>query len=68
MIRTLLLFATLATACASSQPKPKDPEPAEPVVDPNAPPKGSVAGGSLAPVEVKKALVAKKEEIKACYH
>lgn len=67
--RSLALAALLVLqGCASSTPKPKDPEPAEPVPASDGPPKGSVAGGSLAPVEVKKALVARKEDVKACYH
>lgn len=62
-----LTLAALLLACASN-PKPKDPEPAEPTPAPDANPKGSVAGGSLAPVEVKKAITAHKDEYKACYH
>lgn len=68
--RSLPLAALpLLLACASTPPKPRDPEPAEPVnANKDANPKGSIAGGSLAPVEVKKALVARKEDVKACYH
>lgn len=66
--RPLVVAALLIIAC-SPAPKPKDPEPAEPVnANTDKDPKGSIAGGSLAPVEVKKALVARKDEIKACYH
>lgn len=56
-------------ACGASTPPPTSAAPAtssEPA--PDAPPKGSVHGGSLAPVEVKKALTAKKDEVRACYH
>jgi TonB family protein len=68
--RALTLAAVVVLlACASSNPKVKDPEPAEPVnSNDDKGPKGSVAGGSLAPVDVKKAIVARKEDVKACYH
>ncbi len=61
------LVGVLAGACAGT-PKPRDPEPAEPAPASDTAPKGSVAGGSLAPVDVKKALVARKDDVKACYH
>jgi TonB family protein len=68
MTNRSLSLAALLLACASN-PKPKDPEPAEPVnanSDPN--PKGSVAGGSIAPVDVKKAIGEHKDDFKGCYH
>ena len=67
-MRRIALFLALS-ACGPSTPPPvtTTPEPA-PTASPDAPPKGVVYGGSLAPVDVKKAIVAKKAEIKACYH
>lgn len=61
------LFVLASYACGPSAPPPKAAEP-EPASSSDAPPKGSVYGGTLAPVDVKKALVARKEDVKACYH
>lgn len=56
-----------AFACAGSTPPPSVPPP-ESSASSDAAPKGTVTGGSLAPVQVKKALVARKADVKACYH
>jgi hypothetical protein len=62
------LLALAIIGCASgSAPPPKEPEPAAPAPgDDN--PKGRIHGGSIAPVEVKKAIATRKAEIRACYH
>jgi len=63
---SLLVLAPFACGPSAPPPKAAEPEPAASTGD--APPKGSVYGGTLAPVDVKKALVARKEDVKACYH
>jgi TonB family protein len=63
-----LLFGALFLGCASNPPPPAQTTSQEPAADPNAPPKGKMYGGTLAPVEVKKALLARKDDVKACYH
>lgn len=63
----LALCACGPYGCGPGAPPPKAAEP-EPAASSDAPPKGSVYGGTLAPVDVKKALVARKEDVKACYH
>ncbi|MGZ3419362.1 MAG: TonB family protein [Polyangiales bacterium] len=67
-MRALIVFALLASCASSSNPPPAPPPSSEPAADPNAPPKGKMYGGTLAPVEVKKALVARKDDVRACYH
>jgi hypothetical protein len=57
----------LASSCGSSNPPPKQPEP-EPATTATGDPKGSIHGGSIAPVEVKRAIGEHKAEFKACYH
>jgi TonB family protein len=65
-VRTAILF-TLLLAC-SSNPPPKQPEPEPATPTTSGDPKGSIYGGSIAPVEVKKAITEHKAEYKACYH
>jgi TonB family protein len=69
-VRVHLLIAALSLGCASTpKPAPAASEPpATESADSNAPPKGKMYGGTLAPVEVKKALVARKDDVRACYH
>lgn len=64
LLLSLVLSQALALGCSPAA--PPAPPPAPPVHDET--PKGSVAGGSLAPIEVKKALQTKRDEIRACYH
>lgn len=66
-MRLLLIFVPLFVACTQPAAPAAAPAP-EPAPSSDAPPKGSVAGGSLAPVDVKKALQTKRDEIRACYH
>jgi len=54
-------------AC-SSNPPPKQAEPEPAPAATSGDPKGSIHGGSIAPVEVKKAITEHKAEFKACYH
>lgn len=68
-VRTPILFALFLASCGggpSTQP-PKQPEP-EPAATTSGDPKGSIYGGSIAPVDVKKAITEHKAEYKACYH
>lgn len=65
-VAAVFVLVGCAVGTPSTPPKPSVSEPTNSNTDPN--PKGSVAGGSVAPVEVKKALVARKDDIKACYH
>lgn len=56
-------------ACGGSvRPAETSPAASGPASTSEATPKGTVTGGSLAPVQVKKALVARKDDVKACYH
>lgn len=64
-----LLAVPLLAACTQPAAPAVAPSPSpESTGSSDAPPKGSVAGGSLAPVEVKKALQTRRDEIRACYH
>lgn len=67
---TLLVVASALGpfACAGSTPPAESPPAAASSTSSDAAPKGTVTGGSLAPVQVKKALVARKDDVKACYH
>ena len=61
-MRSPILFALLLASCGGgSTPPPKEPEPAPAAST-------SIYGGSIAPVEVKKAITEHKAEFKACYH
>lgn len=63
----MMIFALLLASCGgSSTPAPKAPEP-EPAPA-SGDPKGNIHGGSIAPVEVKKAITEHRAEFKACYH
>lgn len=66
-MRLLFLAAPLLVACTQPPPPTAPPPSAEPAASESSP-KGVVAGGSIAPVDVKKALQTKRDEIKACYH
>lgn len=66
-MRILALLPLIAVACSPAAPPPA----ASPAPAPSASesgPKGTVAGGTLAPVDVKKALQTRRDAIKACYH
>lgn len=69
-VRALLLSSLLVVACggASNNQPPKQPEPEPAANTASGDPKGSIYGGSIAPVEVKKAITEHKAEYKACYH
>lgn len=67
-MRHLLLAAPLLVACTQSPAPASPPAPAPEPAASESSPKGVVAGGTIAPVEVKKALQTKRDEIKACYH
>lgn len=62
----LLSFALIG--CGSSSPPGNTPAPATSASTETDTNKGSIYGGSIAPVEVKKALVARKDDVRACYH
>jgi hypothetical protein len=62
-----LVVVLVGCGGGASAPPPKQPEP-EPAAAASGDPKGSIYGGSIAPVDVKKAITEHKAEYKACYH
>ena len=68
VVRTLILSALFFIGCGSNTPPPQQPEPEPAAATPSGDPKGSIYGGSIAPVEVKKAITEHRAEYKACYH
>jgi TonB family protein len=66
-VRSSIFFALLLASCGGgSNPQPIQPAPE--TAPTSSDPKGSIYGGSIAPVEVKKAIGEHKAEFKACYH
>lgn len=64
----IALGGALLVACAGGARDASSPAPpTESAPDPDAPPKGEIHGGSLAPVDVKKALGARRDDVRACY-
>jgi TonB family protein len=66
-VRSSILFALLLASCGGSS----NPPPQHPVAEPppaSGDPKGNMHGGSIAPVDVKKAITEHRAEFKACYH